>query len=264
MEDLKEKVHDYWNAETCGSQFGEGEKFSKEYFDIIEKDRYDKEPEIKEFANFSEGKDKKVLEVGVGAATDFLQWARSGAKLNGIDLTPQAIEHARHRLALYGFAAESLQVSDAENLPFEDNQFDIVYSWGVIHHSPNTMQALKEIIRVLKSGGKAKIMIYNRHSYLTYFFWVKHALLKFKWNLSLADVLWNNMESYGTKGYTVKEIETALSKEPVVNGKVFTYYTYYDKMERHGFLLSNFAKITAAIFGKKDKGWFLCFTFQKS
>lgn len=261
--DLKNEVHNFWNKQSCGTQFSDKEKHTKEFFEEIEKDRYSKEPEILTFAQFNSGKDKKVLEVGVGAATDFLQWAKSGALLYGIDLTPEAIAHAEHRLKLYNLAAQDIKVADAENLPFQDNFFDIVYSWGVIHHSPDTPKALKEIIRVLNSGGKAKLMVYNRKSVLAYVFWIKHALLKFKWNQSVADVLWNKMESFGTKGYTIAEIKTLLKSENITDLEVKTVITYYDKLKRFNGFMQFFAQIMLLFMNKEKAGWFLTIEFTK-
>lgn len=262
-EQLKEEVHNFWNKQSCGTQFTDKEKYSKEFFEEIELDRYAKEPEILSFAQFNSGKGKKVLEVGVGAATDFLQWAKNGAELYGIDLTPEAVAHAQHRLGLYGCSAQEIKVADAENLPFDDDFFDIVYSWGVIHHSPDTPKALKEIIRVLKPAGKAKLMVYNRKSVLAYVFWVKHAGLKFKWNQSVADVLWNKMESYGTKGYTIEEIKALLKNENIKDLEVKTVITYYDKLKRFNKLMQYFSKVLLLFMDKKNAGWFLTIEFTK-
>jgi len=262
-EDLKKEVHSFWNAQSCGTQFSDKEKYTKDFFEEIEKDRYAKEPEILEFADFKSGKEKKVLEVGFGAATDFMNWAKNGAKLYGIDLTVEALSHAKHRLELYGLKAEEIKVADAENLPFDDDFFDIVYSWGVIHHSPNTPKALKEVIRVLKPGGKAKLMVYNRKSILAYVFWMKHAGLKFKWGQSVADVLWNKMESYGTKGYTIEEIQDLLKDEELNSVKVKTVITYYDKLKRFNKLMQIMAAIILKLVNKKTTGWFLTIEFSK-
>lgn len=262
-EELKEEVHNFWNKQSCGTQFSDKEKYSKEFFEEIELDRYTKEPEILSFADFKSGKDKKVLEVGVGAATDFLQWAKNGAELYGIDLTPEAVSHAEHRLQLYNLAAKEIKVSDAENLPFQDDFFDIVYSWGVIHHSPDTPKALSEIIRVLKPGGKAKLMVYNRKSVLAYVFWIKHAGLKLKWNLSVADVLWNKMESFGTKGYTIDEAQELLKGKNVKDVEIKTAITYYDKLKRFNKFMQLFSSILLMLMNKKRAGWFLTIEFTK-
>lgn len=262
-EKLKYDVKNYWNKETCGSWSSNKEKFTKEYFEEIEEFRYKIQPEIFAFAEFTRWHGKKVLEVGVGAGTDFLQWARAGAKVFGVDLTEQACEHVRHRLNIYGFQAESIQVADCEKLPFQDNFFDLVWSWGVIHHTPDTEAALKEIVRVLKPGGTAKIMIYHRHSVLAYLFWVKHALLKLKPWLSLSNVLWNKMESPGTKAYTRKEALNMLRKLPVENIQIKTVLTYYDKLERFSRPMQWIARKLAVLLGGDKAGWFMLIHFNK-
>lgn len=263
-EKLKSEVQEFWNNETCGTFVTNQEQFSKEYFEEIEKERYRMQPEIPIFAEFDKFKGKKMLEVGVGAGTDFLQWVRGGAIAHGIDLTQKAIDHVEHRLSLYGLKAEEFKVADCENLPYSDNYFDVVYSWGVIHHTPNTPQALYEIIRVLKPGGKAKIMIYHRHSVLTYLFWVKHALLAGKPWKSLAWVLWYKMESIGTKAYTVSEVEELLKSKPVKNVKIKAILSYYDKLLRFNKIMQLAAKILAGMLGGDKAGWFLTIEFEKS
>lgn len=261
---LKKELHDFWNKQACGTADIDNEKYTYDYFENIEKHRYELQPEIFNFAQFTRYHNKKVLEVGVGAGTDFLQWVRTGAEAYGIDLTSESVEHVKRRLELYGLSCKELLVADAEDLPFIDNYFDLVYSWGVIHHSPNTIKALEEIIRVLKPGGKAKIMIYNRHSMLAFFFWFKHALLKLRPWKSIAWVLWNHMESLGTKGYTIKEFQNILSKySELKDYKVETIYTYYDKLCRFPKILQLISEFVSRIIGKAKFGWFLTLTFTK-
>jgi ubiquinone/menaquinone biosynthesis C-methylase UbiE len=95
--------------------------------------------------------------------TDLLQFARGGARCVGIDLTPRSIEITRHRFRLYG-AEGDFMISDGEHLPFHDASFDVVYSNGVLHHTPDTAGAIREIHRVLRPGGVAKVMLYHRNS----------------------------------------------------------------------------------------------------
>jgi len=85
-ENLKQEVYSYWNKASCGTEFVKQEKFTKEYFEEIEKIRYSLEPEIFSFAQFTRYHEKKILEVGVGAGTDFLQWVKAGTQAHGIDL----------------------------------------------------------------------------------------------------------------------------------------------------------------------------------
>jgi len=108
----KEEVFAYWDEESCGTGMTKEKKFSHEYFSEIENKRYALEPCIKPFAQFNEYKNKNVLEVGVGAGTDFLNWLRYGAIASGIDLTDEAIENVKHRLNIECLQAKTI-FSDA-------------------------------------------------------------------------------------------------------------------------------------------------------
>jgi Methylase involved in ubiquinone/menaquinone biosynthesis len=210
QENLKEKVKSYWNVAACGTEFINKQKYSREYFESVQNFRYSIEPEIFSFAQFTRFHGKKVLEVGVGAGTDFLQWAKSGAECYGIDLTEESISHVTKVLEYHNLKAADIRVGDAENIPYQDNFFDLTYSWGVIHHSPDTVKALQELIRVTKPGGKIKCMVYNRHSLFALYMYMRYALLKGKPFQSFAKVLYNHQESPGTKAYTFSEIKKFL------------------------------------------------------
>jgi len=212
--ELNERVRGYWEQEACGTSpelIGENAApYTLEWFENIEQHRYTVEPYIHSIAQFTRYHGKKVLEVGVGAGTDHLQWARAGAECYGVDLTDTAITTTRQRLALYGLQS-NLQRIDAETLPFEDATFDVVYSWGVIHHSEKPERIIAEIKRVLKPGGVFIGMLYNRQSLVVLKLWVKYALLQGKPWRSFADLVWNHMESVGTKAYTVPELTKLFS-----------------------------------------------------
>jgi len=210
---LNDEVRSYWEQEACGTQkvvVGEIEKFSREWFESVESYRYHVEPFIHSVAQFTRHHGKKLLEVGVGAGTDHLQWARAGLDCHGVDLTDEAIETTRRRLELYGLSSH-LQRIDAETLPFEDNSFDVVYSWGVIHHSDQPEKIIVEIHRVLKTGGTFIGMMYGKYSLASLKMWITYALLKGKPWRSFANVIWNHMESIGTKAYTVPELKSLFS-----------------------------------------------------
>jgi ubiquinone/menaquinone biosynthesis C-methylase UbiE len=121
---------------------------------------------------FDKFRGARLLEVGCGMGTDLLQFSRGGARCIGIDLTPRSIEITQHRFKLYG-ADGAFMISDGEHLPFAEESFDVVYSNGVLHHTPDTAGAVREVHRVLRSGGTAKIMLYHRNS-LNY--WVEIVL----------------------------------------------------------------------------------------
>ncbi len=211
-ESAKYDVRDYWENETCGTRNGSLES-RQAFFESISQTRYALEPFIPTFAKFDESHDLNVLEIGVGAGSDFQRWINGGAVATGIDLTPSAIELTRERLQLSGADPDQfhLQVGDAENLHFDDDQFDVVYSWGVMHHSPNTQRCFEEAMRVLKPGGVVRAMIYHVRSWSCLMIWIWNALLKGKPFKSVRQAVAENLESPGTKVYTLRETNSMLS-----------------------------------------------------
>lgn len=261
--ELKKKVYDFWNKQVCGTQFSDCKKYTKNYFDEIESHRYSLEPEIFLFAQFTRHYGKKVLEVGIGAGSDFLQWVRAGAKAYGVDLTSEAVKHVDKRLALYSLKAEEIRTADCEKLPYKDNTFDVVYSWGVIHHTPDTQKALEEIIRVCRPGGICKVMIYNRHSLVAYYLWIKNALFKCRPWKSLSWCVHHYMESLGTKAFTSREIRYMLKIFPIEDVQINPILTYYDRLGNKGKNFQFWSYILSVLLGRDRVGWFMLIQFIK-
>lgn len=210
---LDEAVRQYWERRPCGTSpaiVGAALPLTREWFERIEEHRYRVEPFIHAVAQFSRHQGKRVLEIGVGTGTDFLQWARAGARCCGVDITEAAVRITQARLYCYGFSAPLVR-ADAQALPFPDGTFDVVYSWGVLHHAPNPRRAIEEVRRVLKPGGLFIGMLYGRRSAAAVKLWIRHALLQRRPWRSLTDVIWHHMESIGTKAYTVPELRTLFS-----------------------------------------------------
>jgi SAM-dependent methyltransferase len=206
----KGSVRAFWEARPCGSSHAQATEGSSEYFEQVERRRYELEPFIDRYARFDEARGKALLEIGVGLGTDFIRFARAGAKVTGVDLTERSVRLVRQRLELEGLNGD-VRVADAEALPFPDHTFDRVYSWGVLHHTPDTRQAVEEAIRVLRPGGEACVMLYGRYSWVAFGLWTRHALLKGRPRRSLSDVLHEHMESQGTKAFTVRELRRLFS-----------------------------------------------------
>jgi SAM-dependent methyltransferase len=226
MSDVEQKarVQDFWEADPCGAAHGEAPEGSPEFFANVERTRNELEPFIPAYADFAGARGKRVLEIGVGVGTDFIRFVRAGAVATGVDLTEHAVALVRRRVELEGREAEVLQ-ADAERLPFADGAFDRVYSWGVLHHTPDAARAIREALRVLAPGGRACIMLYSRHSWVGYGLWVKHALLRGRPWRSLADVIGDNVESAGTKAYTERELRRLFGElEDLRVVKVLTPY----------------------------------------
>src|SRR6185369_15197027 len=110
---------------------------SRRFYELVEEHRYKKEWHIPEAGEFAQSKNLSVLEIGCGLGTDGAQFAKAGANYTGIDLTDTAVDLARRRFELFDLPG-TFRVADAEKLDFPDNSFDIVYSHGVLHHTPDT------------------------------------------------------------------------------------------------------------------------------
>jgi SAM-dependent methyltransferase len=193
---VKQETIRQWTAEPAGATLGDPyERGSREFFDEVERTRYGLYPWLlAEYLQAGRWTGQHVLEIGVGLGTDHLQLARAGARLTGVDLTPASIDYTRRLLELHGYQSE-LTVADAENLPFKDSTFDSIYSFGVLHHTPDMNRAIGEIRRVLRPEGFALIALYNRHSYF-YIWRLARFLVRGEWRRSSIEQMRANVE-YG-------------------------------------------------------------------
>jgi ubiquinone/menaquinone biosynthesis C-methylase UbiE len=222
--DLKNQERDFWEDASCGE---------KMYLDAPTRDgylkqsrtRYELEPEILTFASFDKYSGGRVLEIGLGLGADHQKWAEAGTILYGVDLTRRAVEHTRRRFRLLNLTSR-LQVADAEYLPFPDHCFDLVYSWGVLMCTPDTGKAIREVYRVLKPGGVAKVMLYHKYSMVGLMLWLRYALLSGRPFTPLLQIYMNYLESPGTKAYSVEEAKN-LFKEFDIRA-IDTFLTHGD------------------------------------
>ena len=205
------KIKQFWNEESCGERYSTDSDGNVNYLYETEK-RYELEPYILDFAQFEKFNGLDVLDIGVGLGSDHFSIAKNHPKsLTGIDLTERAISHTKKRLAEKGFPS-NLLVGNAEKLSFDDNKFDIIYSWGVLHHSDCPEKCFDEVWRVLKKGGTAKIMIYHKHSPTGWMLWIKYGLFKGKFFEPMSEIYSKFLESPGTKNFTISEAKLMFKK----------------------------------------------------
>lgn len=220
-----ERVQEYWETRPCGADedpFAEG---SLEYFRWIAETRYRREPFIEKYARFGEWKGRDVLEVGIGAGTDAERFAQAGARLTGIDLTEHGVRLAQRRFELAGLHGR-LERADAERLPFPDDSFDFVYSWGVIHHSPNTPAAAREMVRVCRPGGEVCCMVYNRRSLYALQGKIVYGWLRGRPGRSLDEIAAEHFESPGTHLFEEGQLRALFSN--LIHVRVSHEVTPYD------------------------------------
>ncbi|MFT4978099.1 MAG: SAM-dependent methyltransferase [Myxococcota bacterium] len=158
------KIRAFWDANPCGETYVGGLKEDYEtFFDEYDRYRYELEPILPELDRL--GLDGlKVLEIGLGQGADSEQLIRRGAQWTGIDLTPESGRRVRKRMEVRGLEFDDIVVGSALEMPFEDNSFDLIYSFGVLHHIPDVKRLQQEIHRVLRPGGRLVMMMYARNS----------------------------------------------------------------------------------------------------
>lgn len=160
------EVQDYWDRRPCNIRHSSRAIGTLEYFDDVEARKYRVEPHIPGFAQFDRWRGKKVLEIGCGIGTDSINFAKAGARLTVVDLSPESLELCKRRFEVYGLSA-NFYLANAEELssvvPVED--YDLVYSFGVIHHTPDPERVLAEIQKYCGAATEVRIMLYAKWSW---------------------------------------------------------------------------------------------------
>ena len=163
-----EKVKEYWDSRPCNIRHSESPIGTIQYFNEVEKRKYFVEPHIKKFAEFEKWKGKKVLEIGCGIGTDTINFARAGAEVTAVELSEKSLDLVSKRAEVFNLEDRiKTYCVDAEKLskvvPVEN--YDLIYSFGVIHHTPNPEKIVEEIEKYSKKGTVVKIMVYYRYSF---------------------------------------------------------------------------------------------------
>jgi SAM-dependent methyltransferase len=210
-----EKVQEYWNRRPCNIRHSPKPVGSKEYFDEVEHRKYFVESHIPGFAEFAKWKGKTVLEIGCGIGTDTINFARSGAQVTVVELSDESMKVAQQRAGVFGLSDKIKFVNgNAENLPalVPAQKFDLIYSFGVIHHSPHP-EIIVDHIRKLYMGPQSelRLMVYAKACYKL--FWIMKE--ENVWDMGRADeLIAKNSEAQSgcpvTYSYTYGEAERLL------------------------------------------------------
>lgn len=160
-------VREYWNRRPCNVRHSDLAIGSKEYFDAVEARKYRVEPHIPAFAGFERWRGKRVLEIGCGIGTDAANFARHGAHYVGVELSEVSLELAKRRFEVLDLPGEFF-VGDVEHLTESDvpeGPYDLIYSFGVLHHTPDIARALSELRNFSGNGTELRVMLYARNSW---------------------------------------------------------------------------------------------------
>jgi SAM-dependent methyltransferase len=177
MSDINDTVKKFWDTRPCNIRHSDKEVGTKEYFDEVTKRKYLVESHIKPFVDFDAYRGKDVLEVGCGIGTAAQSFIEYGARYTGIDVSPVSIELAKKRLDVYSLEGDVFE-GDIQTLVIPNKTFDLVYSFGVLHHVDDLESALKNIHTMLKPGGVFKLMMYASNSWKN--MCIKHGLDQFE------------------------------------------------------------------------------------
>ena len=251
-------VKQYWNDRPCNIRHSNLEVGTKEYFEEVSKRKYFVESHILEFAEFEKYNNKRVLEVGCGIGTAAHSFIENGAIYEGIDLSEKSIEVAKKRLEVFQLKGD-VYVENIENITeFQStrlNTYDLVYSFGVLHHTPNIDVAIDNIWNLLKDGGEFKLMLYAKNS-LKYFE-IKDGLDQYEAQsgVPIANV------------YTNEEVHQLLSKFKdieIVQEHIFPYKI--DEYKQYKYVKKDYFEVMPdAVFKclEKNLGWHLCIKCKK-
>lgn len=229
QEELKGKIQSWWNHYPF-TYFVKEEIGSWAFFRNVDRKvfkwcpwAHDGYPLFGKFVPYKELAGKNVLDIGCGTGWSTEQFARMGARVSAIDLTEKAVELTKKRFALYNLEAD-IRVGDAEQMPYPDGAFDYVFVWGVLMHTPDTEKAIREIYRVLKPGGRAAAMMYNRNS------------LHFRWFLCFGKGILRGK----LLKYSVQELANRYTDGAEIGGNMLTKFYTPSALKR---LWSVFSKV---------------------
>ena len=168
-----EKVKEYWDKRPCNIRHSQSPVGTKQYFDEVEARKYFVEPHIPLFAEFKKWQGKRVLEIGCGIGTDTVNFARAGADVTAMEISEKTLDLAKTRAKVYNLEHKiKFYLGNAEELskfvPVES--YDLIYSFGVVHHTPHPEKVVEEIKKYTKPGTVVKVMVYHKYSFKV--FWI--------------------------------------------------------------------------------------------
>ncbi len=266
-----QSVKDYWNGRPCNIRHSTAEIGTREYFDQVEARKYMVEPHIPAFAEFEKWKGKKVLEIGCGIGTDTMNFARAGADVTSVDLSVESLKLAKKRAEVFGLSDRiNFYEANAEKLSdfVEPQKFDLVYSFGVIHHSPHPEKIIEQIrANFIETGSTLKLMVYYRYSWKV--LWM--LLLEKGRFWKLDEIVAKHSEAQTgcpvTYSYSKKSVEDLIGDSFFIREKlvehIFPYripdYVKYEYVKEWYWRM-----LPESVFRKLEKnfGWHLCVTAE--
>lgn len=263
-----ENVRVYWNNRPCNIRHSLKDVGSREYFDEVEKRKYFVEPHIPLFAEFERWKSKKVLEIGCGIGTDTMNFARAGATVTAVDLSDESLQLARRRAEVFGLQDRITFIqANAERLSefVPVATYDLVYSFGVIHHTPHPENVVREIRKYMGTQSELRVMIYNRYSWKVLWILLKYGKGAF-WKLDELVAKYSEAQTGCpvTYSYSQDSVKNLLQGYKVTKSMIEHIFSYsIPEYKRYEYKKAwYFAMLPDPFFRFLEKiaGWHLCVT----
>lgn len=263
-----QQVKDYWNSRPCNIRHSTKPVGTREYFDEVEARKHFVEPHIPAFAEFERWNGKKVLEIGCGIGTAMINFARSGAQVTAVDLSDESLKLAKQRADVYDLSDRiSFYHGNAEELgqwlPAET--YDLVYSFGVIHHTPHPENVIDQIRSYVKPGSTIKIMVYYRYSWKVLWILLTYGKGQF-WRINELVACYSEAQAGCpiTYVYSKREARDLLQGFEIVDMQVDHIFPYYipDYKQYQYTKEWYFRWMPQPLFRwlEKNFGWHLCIT----
>jgi 2-polyprenyl-3-methyl-5-hydroxy-6-metoxy-1,4-benzoquinol methylase len=269
-----ETVREFWDRRPCNIRHSSSALGSRQYFDEVEARKYFVERHIPGFADFAHWHGKRVLEIGCGIGTDTISFARAGARVTAIELSPESLDIARRRAAVYGLSERvDFHLGNAEELErfLSVEAYDLVYSFGVLHHTPNPERVLRGIGTYLATNGMLKVMVYHRRSWKVAEILVKEGRGRI-W--AAKDLVAKHSEAQTgspvTYTYTRREFKDLLAQHGFTTSEIRVEHIFPYKVEdyvRHRYTKRGcFRAMPDPVFRWLEHriGWHLCVTATRS
>jgi 2-polyprenyl-3-methyl-5-hydroxy-6-metoxy-1,4-benzoquinol methylase len=265
-----QKVKDYWNSRPCNIRHSTKAIGTREYFDDVEARKHFVEPHIPTFAEFERWNGKKVLEIGCGIGTAMINFAKQNAQVTAVDLSDKSLELAKQRVEVYGLENQvTFYQANAEELtrsvPVEP--YDLIYSFGVIHHTPHPERVIEQIRNYTKPGSTIKIMVYYRFSWKVLWILLTYGKGQF-WRINELVARYSEAQEGCpvTYVYSKKEARQLLEGFEIVDMQVEHIFPYYipDYKQYKYTKVWYFRWMPQPLFRWLERhfGWHLCITAQ--
>jgi SAM-dependent methyltransferase len=224
-----QEVKEYWDRRPCNIRHSPKPIGTRDYFDEVESRKYFVEPHIPAFADFPRWRGKDVLEIGCGIGTDSVNFTRNRANLTIVELSSESLAITKKRLELEHLRASLINgnAEELDELLPPGKKFDLIYSFGVIHHTPHPERVVKAISQRLKPDGELRIMVYARHSWKVLWIYARYGWREpWNWRKLVGKYSEAQIGSPVSYVYSGKEVRNLLSEfqiESISKEHIFPY-----------------------------------------